>query len=69
MKKPLTVNLVDTLYFKKDNRFVTGGYGMEVFVQTNNITKRYGQNMLKSNIFQVGMYFEKGGKCYDDKRS
>lgn len=42
---------------------------MEVFVQTNNITKRYGQNMLKSNIFQVGMYFEKGGKCYDDKRS
>ena len=33
MKKSLTVNLVDTLYFKGNNSFVTG-YGMEVSVMT-----------------------------------
>jgi len=46
----LTVNLVDTLYFKENNSFVTGGYGMEILVETNNLTKRYGQHKALNNV-------------------
>lgn len=46
----MTVNLIDTLYFKENNSFVTGGYGMEVLVQTNNLTKRYGKHKVVNSV-------------------
>ena len=50
IKKTLTVNLIDTLYFKRNNNFVTGGHNMEILVQTHNLTKQYGQNKAVSNV-------------------
>ena len=46
----MTVNLIDTLYFKENNSSVTGGYGMEVLVQTNNLTKWYGKHKVVNSV-------------------
>ena len=46
----MTVNLIDTLYFKENNSFVTGGDGMEVLVQTNNLTKWYGKHKVVNSV-------------------
>ena len=50
----MTVNLIDTLYFKGNNNFAAGGHGREVLVHFN-----VNQFMLDSNIFQIGMYSAK----------
>lgn len=49
-KNNLTVNLVDALYFKRNDNYVTGGHNMEVLVQTHNLTKQYGQHKAVSNV-------------------
>lgn len=48
-KKNLTVNLIYTLYFK-ENSNLQGGHDMNVLVQTNNLTKRYGQHRAVNNV-------------------
>jgi hypothetical protein len=37
LKKSLTVNLIDTLYFKGNNNFAAGGHGLEVLVKRQNL--------------------------------
>ena len=49
-KKNLTVNLVDTLYFKRNENFAAGGHGMEVLEQTHNLTKKYGRHKVVNNV-------------------
>ncbi len=46
----MTVNLIDTLYFKENNNFATGGRGMEILVQTNNLTKWYEKHKVINNV-------------------